>query len=327
MPNTIQIHRSPTAADVPASLAAGELAVTMPDGTLFYGDGTTVRTLAQEVVVQAAAPSNPQTGKFWFDTDTKKLNIYNGSAFEDATGARTYVDTAANAPAASALEAGDLFYETDTGLLKVWDGAAFQTTGVEFASLAEVDAGSVTDKAVAPDTLASVYARNDVNIVSGDTDVITIANPTLADNVTINVNTNVANGLVKLDGSGKIPSSLLTVAAMEFKGAYDASTAGLPSPADTGDTYHVSVAGTQDVIPPGQTTVQAGTQLDIGDLIIYDGTNWVQITQELDFPIAASNISFDTTGTSFTGTDVQAVLVEVENDFLRNTDTIDGGTY
>lgn len=79
-----------------------------------------------------------------------------------------------------------------------------------------------------------------------------------------------ANGVATLDGAGKIPSSQLTVDAMEYKGLYDADT-NTPSLADgvgnTGDTYIVSVAGTQDF---GSGNID----LVVGNFLIYNGSTW-----------------------------------------------------
>jgi len=73
-----------------------------------------------------------------------------------------------------------------------------------------------------------------------------------------------------LDGDGKIPSSQLTIEAMEYKGIWDAST-NTPTLIDgtgnTGDVYKVSVDGTQDL---GSGSID----FKIGDWAIYNGTIW-----------------------------------------------------
>lgn len=80
------------------------------------------------------------------------------------------------------------------------------------------------------------------------------------------------NGVATLDSSGLIPASQLPVSAMEFKGTWDAST-NTPALADgtgnTGDTYRVSVAGSQDLGSGSQT-------YSIGDWILYNGSIWQQ---------------------------------------------------
>lgn len=80
----------------------------------------------------------------------------------------------------------------------------------------------------------------------------------------------VANGLATLDGSGKIPSSQLTVEVMEYKGTWNANT-NSPSLANgtgsTGDLYQVSTAGSTDF---GAGSIAFA----IGDKAVYNGTVW-----------------------------------------------------
>jgi hypothetical protein len=82
-----------------------------------------------------------------------------------------------------------------------------------------------------------------------------------------------ANGLASLDGSGKIPSSQLTVEATEYKGAWSAS-ANIPSLVDgtgnKGDFYKVSTSGTQD-LGSGPITFA------VGEMVIYSGSVWERI--------------------------------------------------
>jgi hypothetical protein len=82
-----------------------------------------------------------------------------------------------------------------------------------------------------------------------------------------------ANGLATLDGSGKIPSSQLTLDATQYKGTWSAS-ANTPSLVDgtgnTGDFYKVSTTGTQD-LGSGPITFQ------VGELVIYNGSVWERV--------------------------------------------------
>jgi hypothetical protein len=78
----------------------------------------------------------------------------------------------------------------------------------------------------------------------------------------------VANGVATLGANGKLPSSQLTLEAFEYKGNYNAST-NSPTLADgtgnTGDVYHVQVAGSVDF---GAGAIS----LSIGDKVVYNGT-------------------------------------------------------
>lgn len=79
-----------------------------------------------------------------------------------------------------------------------------------------------------------------------------------------------ANGVATLDAGGKIPVAQLPNSVMEFLGAWDAST-NTPTLADgtgnAGDTYRVSVEGTQN-LGSGNITFY------VGDFIMYSGSVW-----------------------------------------------------
>jgi len=131
--------------------------------------------------------------------------------------------------------------------------------------------------------------RTTTGTADGDTDMGTYTGSTITDNVdqaTVNqeLETEVelkinltekgaANGVAELDGTGRVPTSQLTLDAMEFKGAFDASGGGAGSPAltdgvgNTGDVYNVSVAGTVDHGAGAVTYALA-------DQVIYSGTVW-----------------------------------------------------
>ncbi len=86
-------------------------------------------------------------------------------------------------------------------------------------------------------------------------------------------------GVATLDENGKVPSSQLTIEALEYKGLWDAS-ANDPNIADssgnTGDFYIVSVAGTQDL---GSGDIV----FELKDWVMYNGTIWQRIkNQDLD---------------------------------------------
>lgn len=78
------------------------------------------------------------------------------------------------------------------------------------------------------------------------------------------------NGVASLDGSGKVPVTQLPNSVMEFQGSWDASS-NTPELADgtgnAGDTYRVSVSGTQTFGGIEHT-------YNVGDFIIYSGSVW-----------------------------------------------------
>jgi len=101
---------------------------------------------------------------------------------------------------------------------------------------------------------------NASNISSNDTDIADLQ----ANKIDV-AEKGANNGVATLDGTGRIPSSQLTLEVVEFKGVWDANT-NTPTLADgvgnTGDVYRVSVAGTQDL--------GSGSQdFNIGDWVTY----------------------------------------------------------
>lgn len=83
-----------------------------------------------------------------------------------------------------------------------------------------------------------------------------------------------ANGIATLDVGGKVPNSQLPFNLMEFLGNWDATT-NTPTLSNTdvgaqGNTYKVSVAGTQD-FGAGNIT------FDVGDWVVNNGTIWEKV--------------------------------------------------
>ncbi len=132
-------------------------------------------------------------------------------------------------------------------------------TGAAFATQAEVDAGTVTDKTVAPDTLGA-SAQWDTKVdLAGDTmtGMLTLAaTPSLDMHAATKkyVDDNITSGAV-------------------YKGQWDAST-NSPTLIDgtgvSGDYYNVSIGGTQN-LGSGSITYA------LGDQVKYDGSIWGKI--------------------------------------------------
>jgi hypothetical protein len=101
-----------------------------------------------------------------------------------------------------------------------------------------------------------------------------------------------ANGYASLDVNGKVPSSQLTIDALEYKGTFDpaAHTPNLKDgTGNTGDLYVATTAGTHDF---GPVTPRSLT-FSIGDWALYNGTLWDKVIN--------SNISY-TFSTGLTNT-------------------------
>lgn len=151
------------------------------------------------------------------------------------------------------IGSGEIAIERDgaTDKLKIGDGTrtfsalpyiTSQVT-IDFASLAELRAGTVSNKAIAPDVLAANSATTGGGANAGK--------------------------LVVLGTGGKLDPSLINITGgMNLKGNADV-TATAPA-AVSGDYYFAQPGGVADASFAGI----AGDTINAGDVIIYDGANW-----------------------------------------------------
>lgn len=122
-------------------------------------------------------------------------------------------------------------------------------------------------------------------------------------------NVNVANGLLQLDGNGKVPAAQLTVDLMQWKGTWNAAT-NTPTLADgvgsPGDVYKVSVGGTRN-LGSGNITFTAG------DWVIMNSSNVWELSDQTDAVTSVAGLQGVITAAALrtamslvVGTDVQA---------------------
>lgn len=121
----------------------------------------------------------------------------------------------------------------------------------------ELNANEVVN--VPSGNLAATNAQAALNELQSDIDTRELA-----------ANKGIANGYASLDSGGKVPAAQLPNTVMEFKGQWNAST-NSPTLANgtgnPGDTYIVSVAGTQNL---GSGSVS----YEVRDYVMYDGSIW-----------------------------------------------------
>lgn len=182
------------------------------------------------------------------------------------------------------LAVGELGYEADTGKWKIGNGSTHWVS-LPYAT-AEATWASITGKpAVIAAGATQADARAAIGAGTSSLALGTTSNTAKAGNYAPTSGEIVsalgftpanaaivgqANGIATLDGAGKIPTTMLTVAAVEYRGTWNAST-NTPTLADgtgsTGDLYRVSVAGTRNL---GSGAIQ----FRVGDSVIYNGSVW-----------------------------------------------------
>jgi len=237
----------------------------------------------------------------------------------------------------------DLVNAAVTGNLAGLDAAGNLTdSGTSSATFATAAQGATADSAVQPGngnstlTNDSAYlvaadisgkADKTITILSNDTSLVTVANPTLVDDITLSFNTNQASGLVKIGLDGFIPVSLLPSTQRELIGSWDASGNTLPSDATTrGNYYVIEIAGTLTLARADDGVLEA-IAVSPGDEITYTGRTGDWFYQVSRSVTTASAVGYDNTGDQIiTSTNAQNALGDLDTEVKSNKDATTGLT-
>jgi len=126
--NTIKLKNSGTSTNVPSSLEYGEIAINYADGKLFYKDSNASIVHINNISVSDAAPSSPQEGDMWFESDTTDFHVYYDGVWVDVGGSSVANISVGSNPPSADLVNGDLWFDSDTAKTYIYynDGTSYQ---------------------------------------------------------------------------------------------------------------------------------------------------------------------------------------------------------
>ena len=153
---------------------------------------------------------------------------------------------------------------------------------------------SYNDENVATEADLGSKADKSTFVASSDSEMIQVLNPTLGDDINLNLRTNIADGLVKLNSSGKVPPSLLDFTGLELLGGLDPDS-GLPPDADPGQFYVITDDG--NLLLKDADGVDQATDVFVGDNIIWldnPVAGWYYV-QRSSGPVLATDVIYDNT--------------------------------
>lgn len=142
MANTIKLKNSGTSTNVPSSLEYGEIAINYADGKLFYKDSNASIVHINNISVSDDAPSSPQEGDMWFESDTTDFHIYYDGVWVDVGGSSVANISVGSNPPSSDLVNGDLWFDSDTAKTYIYYNDATSSQWIEIGAVSAAASGS-----------------------------------------------------------------------------------------------------------------------------------------------------------------------------------------
>lgn len=105
-----------------------------------------------ENFANSTEPANKKTGQLWYQTSTKLLQVYNGTAWKSVSGAQSLADEP------TSKVAGDLWFDSVNQQLKVWSGAGWVVIGPSFTSTTGTS-GAVADTVIDSSQFSHVVVK------------------------------------------------------------------------------------------------------------------------------------------------------------------------
>ncbi len=251
------------------------LAATVP--TSVVGDTNVTASIASNVLTIAWAGTLAKSRQYAGTAYTDQANTFGAGLKQvfTASAVAAGLNLASVTADPSGTATGDLWFRSDLSQVSLYNG----TTVKRLATADQIP--SVPVASVFGRTGVVVATANDYSfsLLSGSATLAQL--PTIPASQTSGfgsaalLNSAVANGVATLDGSGKlttaqIPASL--VGAVVYQGVWNAATntPALASGTGTKGFYY-------KVSTPGTITIDGINSWNLGDTIIFDGTNWDKI--------------------------------------------------
>ena len=139
-----------------------------------------------ENFANSTAPVTPLTGQLWFNTTTKNLSVWEGSAWKVLSS----ITSSESEPGAAGRKIGDFWFDNENYQLKIWTGSTTfdrNITSTTFGNLLSITStsGILADDIV---THANIALLNDVRVTqilnTSQLRISTNANVTLNDSIT-----------------------------------------------------------------------------------------------------------------------------------------------
>ena len=203
-------------------------------------------------------------------------------------------------PIVIATFAGTAYVKTGAGAADVdWTALGSATT---FASDAEVVAGTVTDKAIAPKGLKAAGLATPSATATADAGRL----PALGADGKLNsgflhtalasVGAGSAGNMPLLNAAGKLDPSFLSINGFTYRGNVDLTAAYVaPAPAAVaGNFFTATKAGTVDASWAALFVAgQAPARVTVGDMLFYDGASYHHIANSVDTSVYATIVEMN----------------------------------
>jgi len=263
----------------------------------------------------ATSPATPATGLLIYQTDgTAGFYYYNGTTWNGPFGTSNATGTVTNVSGTAPLTVATGTTTPVISMAAAASGVPGYLSAADWAIFNAKGTGTVTSiTAAAPLTGGIINSfgtigLGTVGLANGGTGATTAADAraNLGLGTAAQANTGTTSGTVPvLDGSGKIPASLMSISGLTYKG--NTSLSGNPTVAveASGNYYIISVAGTE---------TGSGLPFAVSDWMISNGTVWQKINQTSSVVSVAGKTgvvtlaSSDLTDVTLTGNAVGKVL-------------------